>query len=140
GKLAVQDAGDRYLLAAVMSSITAKNLDQVMLAALKRDAVGSAPPALVENLLRLASALGQTKASSALLSVAATPEKGAYAAWQFDALASLLDAFDQRGSSLAELQKSGDEEIRAAVKRLEGLFAAARTRATNEKTTPVERL
>src|SRR5262249_51346840 len=66
------------------------------------------------------------------LNALGTPAKDDYADWQFRALGTLLDSLDQRNSSLAELAK-GSEEQRAAVKRLAGLFAAARKAATDRE-------
>ncbi|MBI1915617.1 MAG: c-type cytochrome [Planctomycetes bacterium] len=131
GELAVRDQGDPYLIAAVSSSISKKNLDQVMVAALKSGS-GAPPAALVERLLNLATALGHRRATVTLLDAVATPEKDGYAAWQFGALATLLDGLDQRNASLADVAKQGDEQW-AAVKRLSGLFDAARTAAGDRK-------
>ncbi|HEV3261576.1 MAG TPA: PVC-type heme-binding CxxCH protein [Gemmataceae bacterium] len=126
GLLAVKVAGDRYLSAAVMSSVNRKNLEGVLLAALKDVEHGAPPAGLVENLLRLADALGEARATVTLLQAVTTPDKGTYASWQFAALASLLDGLGQRNSSLERLAKDGDDEVKAAVRRCAALFAAAR--------------
>jgi len=133
GRLAVQVAGDRYLTAAVLSSVNKKNLEQVLLAALKEAGDGAPPAGLVENLLRLADALGDAQATVTLLDAVAKPEKGEYAAWQFAALASLLDSLDQRNSSLERLAKEGGAELRSAVRRCLALFAAARAAVADPK-------
>jgi putative heme-binding domain-containing protein len=52
------------------------------------------------------------------------------AAWQFSALAGLLDALDQRQATLATLREEGDRELRLTVYRLGAVFAAARTSLT----------
>jgi putative heme-binding domain-containing protein len=135
GRLAASSA-DRYLTAAVMSSVNKKNLDAVLLAALRGGKVAP-PPGLVENLLRLAGSFGDANATVALLKAVGTTEGGKHAAWQFAALGSLLDALDNRFSSLAQLAK--DEKLSAAVKDLSGLFAAARQITADGKAPAAER-
>jgi putative membrane-bound dehydrogenase-like protein len=138
GELAVRGVGDRYLSAAVLSSVNARNLDGVLLAVVKHGD-GKAPPArLIDGLLRLASALGQSGATVKLLAAVGTADGGKYAAWQFAALASLLDDLEQRNSSLAALQQGGPE-LKEAVRRLDGLFAAARELAGDAKAPVSER-
>src|SRR5205823_1777745 len=92
GRLALQHSGERYLSAAVLSSVNRKNLEAVLLAVMAEGRKGPPPAALVENLLRLANALDQPRALVTLLGAVAEPEKGRYAPWQFTALAGLLDA------------------------------------------------
>jgi putative membrane-bound dehydrogenase-like protein len=135
GQLAVKDAGDRYLSAAVMSSVNAKNLDAVLLSVMANSRKAAPPSALVENLLRLANALGNRKALTTLLTEVAKPDGGKYASWQFTALAGLLDALDQRSMPLAKVRDEGDDETKAAVKRLAGLFEAARVIVADAKVT-----
>jgi putative heme-binding domain-containing protein len=93
----------------------------------------------VENLLRMATALGDRQATVSLLQAVAAPEKGRYAPWQFHALGGLLDTLDQRGTPLAKLQTEGDADLKAAVRHLDGLFAAARSLAADEKPPAAER-
>jgi putative membrane-bound dehydrogenase-like protein len=138
GRLAVGEAGDRYFTAAVMSSVTRKNLDGVLLAALQGGPRGTTPAELVENLLRLAGALGDRGATVMLLKAVGAAEGGKYAAWQFSALAALLDTLDQRNSSLPQLAKDGDEDVKAAVRGLSELFAAARATVAGRKAPPAE--
>jgi putative membrane-bound dehydrogenase-like protein len=144
GQLILQDAGDRFLSAAVMSSVTKKNLDALLLAVLANDKQ-SPPAVLTQNLLRLADTLGSTKTLADLLVKVATPEKGEYAPWQFAALAGLLDSLDQRNKSLTKLRDEGNEELKAALQRVTGLFESARTiiadpRAPRDRQTQAIRL
>ncbi len=111
GQLAMRDAGDRYLRAAVMSSVNRKNLDRVLLAVMKGGGKSPPPALLVESLLRLANALGDTKAMVTLLKTIGTPEKGGYAPWQFNALAGLLDALDERNTPLSATAERGRARI-----------------------------
>ncbi len=135
GKLALGASGDRFLMAAVMSSVNKKNLDAVLLAVLK-GSKGPPPPGLVENLLRLAAALGNRSATVTLLKAVSTPTEGKYADWQFAALGSLLDSLESRNSSLTQLAKDGDD-VKSAVEKLAGLFTAARA-TVKEAKEPVE--
>jgi putative membrane-bound dehydrogenase-like protein len=141
-ELALTYPNDRYLLAAVLSSVNRRNLAPMLVAVLrgKHRAVGEQPPAaLVENLLRLATALGDRGATVSLLEAVAAPENGRHAAWQFAALAGLLDALAQRGTPLARLAE-GDARLKTAVGRLDGLFAAARSLAGDDKAPLAERV
>lgn len=124
GQLAVQAAGDRFLTAAVMSSVNKKNLDAVLKAVM---APGKEPPpaALVESLLRIANALQHTKALVTLLKAVGSPKEGKFTPWHFTALAGLLDALDQRGLSLVKLRDQ-DPELKDAVTKLGELFTAGR--------------
>jgi putative membrane-bound dehydrogenase-like protein len=139
GRLALRDAGDRFLVAAVMSSVNRNNLDRVMLAVLKGG--GKVPPAgLVESLLRMASALGDTKALATLLAAVGTAEDSKYAPWQYVALAGLLDALDERNTPLPKLQAGGSAEVKAALKKVSGLFDAARALVAGEKVASADKL
>jgi len=139
GRMLAAAAGDRYLTAAALSSVNKRNLDSVLLAALK-GGKGAPPPAgVIESLLRLAGALGNTSATMTLLHEVGTAENGKHAAWQFAALGTLLDALENRGSSLAQLAGQGDG-LDAAVKDVSGLFAAARELAVDRKAPLAERV
>jgi len=125
-ELAIKDAGDRFISAAAMSSITRRNLGPVLLTVLQRSQKAAPNAALVENLLRLASAMNDDKSLVALLTAVGTPTKDQYEPWQSSALAGLLDALEQRNVSLAKLHQDGNPDLKAAVQKLDGLFQAAR--------------
>jgi putative membrane-bound dehydrogenase-like protein len=130
GQLALK-SNDKFLSAAIMSSVNRDNLDQVLLAVLSGNA--KPPATLVENLLRMASALNDTKAFVALLTALTTQEKGQYATWQFSALAGLLDALDQRNRPLEKLHADSKDDVKTALRKLDGLFAAARKSLADKK-------
>jgi putative membrane-bound dehydrogenase-like protein len=140
GQLALRDAGDRYVTAAVMSSVNRKNLDRVLLAVMKGSGKTPPPASLVESLLRLANALGDSKAMVTLLKTISTPEKGGYAPWQFATLAGLLDALDERNTPLLQLRKDAGEELREALKQVSRLFAAARAVMADERAAQDDKL
>ena len=138
GKLAVRSTGDRFLSAAVLSSVSAGNLEAVVAAA--RAESGGAPPAgLVDALLRTATGSDRPKAVSGLLQWAATPEGGRYAAWQYDALAGLLDSLESRGSSLGMLGTAGGPDVKAAVEKAAALVDAARARVADNSLSSEDR-
>jgi putative heme-binding domain-containing protein len=133
GKLALRDSEDRFLMAGVMSSVNRKNLDRVLLNVMKGSDKTPPPAALIESLLRLANALGDTKAMVTLLQTVSTPEKGKFAPWQFTTLAGLLDALDERNTPLSHLQKEGGDDLQAALKQVSKLFAAAQAILADER-------
>jgi putative membrane-bound dehydrogenase-like protein len=139
GQLALRDAGDRFVTAAVMSSVNRKNLSCVLLAVMKGSEKTPPPASLLESLLRLANALGDTKALATLLRTTGTPEKDRYAPWQFTTLAGLLDALDERNTPLSQLRKDAGDELQDALKQVSGLFAAARAALTDERATQEEK-
>jgi putative heme-binding domain-containing protein len=140
GRLALQAAPDRFLVAAALSSVNKKNLDSLLLTVFASGQGTPPPAALTENLLRLAKALGDAKTFATLLRKVTNPVNGRYAAWQFAALAGLLDALDQGNDSLAKLEQRGDEELKAAVRQLGKLFAAARAIVSDAQAPLAERL
>jgi putative membrane-bound dehydrogenase-like protein len=135
GQLAVKAVGDRYLLAAVLSSLNAKKIEPVLLAVL---ANGSRQDtnfgALLEQLLRMAGAFDNQQAVLALLNAVATPEQGKYALWQFAALGGFLDALEQKKSSLVLLERSAGPEMKAAIQKLAPVFEEAWPLAALAKT------
>lgn len=139
GKLALQDAGDRFIAAAVMSSVHRDNLDAVLVTVLTSGKT-QPPPVLVENLLRMAFALSHTKALVALLNAVSSPEKDAFATWQFLALAGLLDALDQGNTPLTKLRDAGSDELKAALQKLAILFNAARATLSKKQSSKEDQL
>jgi putative membrane-bound dehydrogenase-like protein len=140
GQLALADAADRYLLAAVMSSVTEKNLDVVLETVLK-DSKHTAPsPALIESLVRMSAAVQDRATLIGLMRIIAAPRDGKYAPWQFTAVAALLDTLDQRNTSLADLAR-GDEGQKAALNQaLAGIFGAARAAVADKQASRSEQV
>ncbi len=142
GELAQRDGGDPYMLAAILSSVNMKNLEPLLTTVLASGRVepGRVPPAVLDSLLRVAHAYGDHTTLATLLETLAMPEKGRHAAWQLAALASLLDALDQRNHSLKILHDDGDARLKAAVKDLERVFAYVRFSLTTVNGDPEARL
>ena len=140
GQLALKDAGNPYFSAAIMSSVNAKNLDAVLLEVVTAGKDDPVPPAVIENLLRMAHAFGDKKAMVVLLNAIGQPKEGKVASWQFSALAGLLDALEQRGTSLAKTQMDDAAALQASQEQLAGLFAAARALVADSQSPRAERL
>jgi putative membrane-bound dehydrogenase-like protein len=133
GRLAMKDGNDPYLLAAIMSSVNEKNLDQVIPALSAKDKNLSVPKALTENFLRMAIALSHSRGLTVLLGEVGKRDGDRYASWQFASLAGVLDALELLNSSLLKLAKAGDANLSRAVMDLNGLFAAARVIVADPK-------
>jgi putative membrane-bound dehydrogenase-like protein len=139
GRLARRGANDRYLTAAVMSSLRRENLGHVLLSVLKGDEQSPPPGVLIGSLLRMANALGDNRTLLTLLNAVSSRADGRYAPWQFAALAGLLDALDERNKSLASLRGQGSEWD-DALKQVAGVFDAARAVVADERASTADRL
>jgi putative membrane-bound dehydrogenase-like protein len=122
GQLALHNPEDQYLLAAVLSSVGRANLELTLVAVLEGSKKAAPPEALIQQLLRLASALGDAEAMTTLVGTLAEPDQGKFASWQYRTLAAALDAAGK-----------ADERWSAHLKRLAKLFAAARQVAADDK-------
>jgi putative membrane-bound dehydrogenase-like protein len=129
--LALRYPDDAYLIAAVLSSVRAENLPQV----LARVFTDTAPPPelFVRRLLGLATALDKSNLGGALQRVI-TPRQGRFARWQWAALAGVFDALEDQGRSLSRL---GDELL---VQRIMKMLQAARLEARDVELPEPERL
>src|SRR5262249_31496692 len=138
-ELAGRGADDRFLVAAVLSSVNERNLDAVLTAAVG-DGKTLPPAALLEPLLRVASARKDGKAVARLLDAVARPQDGRFTAAQFLALGGLLDALASRQTSLAALAKEAKGELKDSLAGTAKMFDAARKLAGDEKAAGVDRL
>jgi putative membrane-bound dehydrogenase-like protein len=107
GKLLAKDAKDRFVTAAALSSINAGNIEAVILEFMRAGGTE------IESLLRLASSLGNKQAISTLLKAVSEPRDGKYAAWQFAAVAGLLDTGHEPAdmTAMAGLFKAARETV-----------------------------
>jgi putative membrane-bound dehydrogenase-like protein len=133
GTLLVRAGDDAYLRAAVLSSVHARNIEGVLVEALRHR------PEELESLLRLASALGNRNAAARMLDAVAQAEGNRYAAWQFAALAGFLDQMDQKRSGVMNLAKDDETIYRKALPRLKPVFDAARKVAVDGEREEAER-
>jgi putative membrane-bound dehydrogenase-like protein len=110
---------DPWMCAAVLSS-AAPHAATILAALFGEEGRGAAVPAEVVGPL-FATAAGKGQGLAPLVASVAAPkgENGAYAPWQFAAVAGLLDALERRDAN--------DPELRTALSRLDPLYDAART-------------
>jgi putative membrane-bound dehydrogenase-like protein len=129
--MADRHGGDPHLASAVLSSLHAGNVAEVLAGVLD----GKAPPALlVQKLVGVAVALGERDTLPRMIARVSVAREGAYTTWQFAALAGLLDALQRRGRSLAHV---ADEKTRRQVR---AMLAAARKLAVDEQSAEGMRL
>jgi putative membrane-bound dehydrogenase-like protein len=128
-----------FVLAAALSSLTAKNFPHVAAAALGPGFDRPPEPRLVEGLLTYAVARKDAPTLARLLAAVARPDGERFAAWQLETAAALLDALDRRKTSLAELRESGGGELKPILDRLNAAFAQARATAADPKADVGER-
>ncbi len=125
GRLATTGDADRYLLAAVISSVSPGNIGAV-LAAVRDDHSGTPREnQLLEQLLQTALGYGDRGSLIAVLSAISTFENEAPAAWQYAALADTLESLERSGQSLAELAAT-DPQFEVTRQRLSRLYESAR--------------
>jgi putative membrane-bound dehydrogenase-like protein len=132
--IALRDADEPYIQAAVLSSVTAENLPAVFAGTAK----GTPPAALTANLLRVAAATGNDPAIGHAIEEIVTRDD-ADLAQQFVALAELLDALEQGGSSLAAL-RDRSPALAESVAKLSDLFDAAREATIDDAAAPELRI
>ncbi len=121
--LARKNGRDAHLAAAVLSSLRADNMGDVLGAVLE----GEAPEALVRQLVNMAVALNGPDTLPKVLARLGAAGEGGYTPRQFAALAGLFDALRRRDQGLADVADAGGQET---VRRL---LSAARKLAADEK-------
>jgi putative membrane-bound dehydrogenase-like protein len=137
-KIAVRDLENQYMQIAVMSS--ARPHVRVMLDAALNDYSQQPPVSLLEQLIGLATSLGDTEALFKSITEIARKRGSQYAAWQLKALNGLLNALERRNDSLEKLQGGADPKFKQAIQGLDGLFVQARLTAIDEKASELERV
>ncbi|MHB8520666.1 MAG: neutral/alkaline non-lysosomal ceramidase N-terminal domain-containing protein [Limisphaerales bacterium] len=138
GELAVNQADDLWLRAAVLSSARF-HADQILQVILQH---AQDHPALAETIGQLiATAVASDDRSvleRTLIAVVPSPT-ATIPVWQWSALASLLDALKRQNLDLDSLRRSEDAEVRAAAQRIETAFGKARQLAANQTADPTVR-
>jgi putative membrane-bound dehydrogenase-like protein len=120
GRMALKNADDPYITAAVLSSLTEKNLPGVLATVLKEAGDKGPPPAFVGQLMRMADATKNEKAQVELMTAAAKPKAGKFARWQFEVVAAAKPAGRDSGRPVVDMT-----ELRVAVLRTAADSAAA---------------
>lgn len=135
-KLALSHAEDPYFTAAVLSSLQAKNL-RTVIARVMAESQGRPPERLIEQLLTIATALGDRDAvRETVISLLkpVDPKADRFAPWQFAALAGLFDALERRKTSPASVLDAD------SLAQLQRVLALARSTASDEQAAPADRL
>jgi putative membrane-bound dehydrogenase-like protein len=133
-QLALRHAGDPHLSAAVLSSVNADNVGEVLATVLAGGGKEGPPGPLMQRLVGVAAALSDEKTLPEVLRRVAVPREGKFSPWQMAALAGLLDALDRQGRSLAGVT---DREVQ---ERVQDLLTQARGTAADEKAAEAERV
>src|SRR5207249_11226431 len=111
-----------YMVASIFSSVNKVNFTPTLRSVLDSDR----PPttAVMDRLVKMASAYGDDQGIAGLLEAIARPHLGAYTTTQMTAMGTFLDALHERNETLGDLSQR--PPLRDAVKTTAGLFAAAR--------------
>jgi putative membrane-bound dehydrogenase-like protein len=128
---------DRILLAAVVSSLNAKNIRSVSTAVTATAESRPPSPPLLAGLLRTALGTKNTAAIAATLTSFTSPRGDTFAAWQYQTLANFLDSLDSAGASLKKLADA-DKSMSAAVESVAAVVRSARQAASDERA-PLDR-
>lgn len=125
-QLARHDEANSWMRVAILSS-SSQNAPSVLRQYLAEGAPGEGGAALVDGWLATAiGTAGPTGVAGVLDGL--LPEAGMpTAAWQWGALASLIDSLGRRGSSLAQWRTSTGADAAPLLQRLQAMFTAART-------------
>ncbi|MBC7852186.1 MAG: c-type cytochrome, partial [Pirellulaceae bacterium] len=98
--IALANQSDPYITAAVLSSLNKENVGTVLAAVMGGNGKGPPPERLVDRLLRISAALGDDDALVKAIAAITQAKDGKFAAWQFTALAGMLDVTARRKQSL----------------------------------------
>jgi putative heme-binding domain-containing protein len=134
-KLALKDTDSAPFQTAVLSSAP-RHIGPMLTAVLAQSDTDPAAATTLENLLGLATALGNDVAISDALARLAQSNGGAAAAWQFAAFASFLEALERRDLTLEEFGKREGQ----TTAQMEKLFAQARSVAAATGAPEADRL
>ncbi len=100
--LAIADADDPFITAAVMSSLSHRNIADALDAALSARKDSRISRDLLTLLFAQAAAVGDRETIAAVFDRVLTPRDERYEAWQLDALATTLDTLSRRRWSIHE--------------------------------------
>ncbi len=131
--VALRHADDPYLIAAMLSSVNARNIENAVAAVLEHPADNQNYLDLVSHLLGLAGSMSEPIDLSRILSNCLTGT-GGFKSWQAAALTGVLDALERRGLSWQKLPAS------AGLEHVVRILAQARKEAVNEQTALEPRL
>jgi putative heme-binding domain-containing protein len=139
GRLAAAELGkDPYLDAALMSSLRAENLHEVLAAVLRSGQVQQ--PERLEALFGLAAQFGRPETLDLVLDAVTRPApEGKPTAGQIGAVGVLLDHWGRDGATFESIRRAAPAERRAVLDRLAKMLDEARKAAAAAETPPAER-
>jgi putative membrane-bound dehydrogenase-like protein len=140
GHLALRDPNDRFMTAAVLSSVNARNIAPIARTVLSADKT-NVPPALLEPLLKLTVTFGEGQVMGEFLARLTAPAPdGEYGPAQFAGLGRLLDGLDASKVTLLGLSQSADPRLAQALSRAQEIITAARRTVRDAKAAPQDRI
>jgi putative membrane-bound dehydrogenase-like protein len=131
-RLALENADDPYISVAAATSVSPKNLPDVVRAIA---AAKNSPSKLRVDLLRMSVAFKQPDATAALLDALAIENPRAQ-----DTLAGWLESLQQSDHSLAQVAEAGNEHLRQSIRNLGKIFAQAREIAADSSASQDRRI
>ncbi|MCI0376018.1 MAG: neutral/alkaline non-lysosomal ceramidase N-terminal domain-containing protein [Gemmataceae bacterium] len=127
GQMVLKHRNDSHLVAAVLSSINARNLNWMLWVSVLSDEIKERPPPnLVRPLLQMATTMNDGTALPNVLESITKPRQGQYHPWQLAAVLGVFEALERRGQALDKLSAKERELIGP-------LLADARKRAGDDK-------
>jgi len=128
GHLAFSNSGDKFMTAAIISSVNKENLSGVLKSLLTERAKANKGGDMLGPLLALAVAFNNNEAMTTVLNVVL--KSGGDPEWQYSTVAGLLDALDRRSASDKKASKGLNQKIGDQIKTLTAL---AKKTVSNEK-------
>jgi putative membrane-bound dehydrogenase-like protein len=140
GRMALANQQEPYIFAAAMSSVTPKNLANVVAAVSISDPGANAPAELYRDLITMATAFRNDEVLTKFVASTARRGAGPYPAWELSAIAALFDGLDQQKTTVAALGERLGSQGPATVAQLAQLAAYARQAAADPRAPLATRL
>ena len=131
GRIALANQQEPYIFAAAMSSVTPKNLANVVATVSISDPWPNAPAELYRDLMTMATAYRNDDVLTEFVASTARRGAGPYPAWELSAIAALLDGLDQQKTTVAAFGERLRSQGPATVAQLARLAAFARQAAAD---------
>src|SRR5262249_48609375 len=129
GKLALRDAGDSWMRAAILSSAS-RQPAEILENVLTVDSRQSGRTEMIRQLIATAVGAGDSGSLAQISSAIAPADADHLESWQLSAMNSLLDALERKNIPLAKLAQA-DETTKPILARLAVLFNWARRLAAD---------
>jgi putative membrane-bound dehydrogenase-like protein len=141
GEMAIASKVDSYQFTAAMSSVNQKNFESVLLAVLNRPDLHGTDAGNIERLLEMASKFGNADLMLKLLDEVTKLHDDKWAAWQFNAVATLMKSQARQSRPLLEiLNQSTKPEAARILKELRRLAQAAARVAVHAEVSTTHRI